>query len=194
MLNESEIINYLKNNLKEQRFEHSLGVMNMAIKLATIHETDIYNAKFAGLLHDVAKNMTNEELINYCKENDILLDELKLASPGMLHAEVGADIAKKKFGANNDIVQAIKYHTLAEENMTDLDKIIYIADLIEEGRTLPGLTPIREMAYKDLDKAFVLSLQYCMENVRERGKSIHPQSERAFLAAVKHTEEKGSRA
>lgn len=183
MLDEEEIIKYLKENLKEQRFEHSIGVMNMAIKLAKLHSVDLNNAKFAGLLHDVAKNMTNDDLIEYCKKNNIELDEIKLSSPGMLHADVGADIAKNRFNANSDIEQAIKYHTLASENMTDLDKIIYIADLIEEGRTLPGLETIREATYKDLNLGFVLSLEYCIENVRERGKAIHPQSERALEAA-----------
>jgi len=189
MLNEQEIIDYLKKNLKEARFIHSIGVMNMAVKLAKLHNVDVVNAKFAGLLHDVAKNMTNFELISYSKENNIPLDELKISSPGMLHAEVGADIAEKRFGANNEIVQAIKYHTLGSENMTDLDKIIYIADLIEEGRELEGLDPIREVAYKDLDEALVLSLKYCIDNVKERGKDTHPQSKKALVAAEKRTKD-----
>jgi len=192
MLNEEEIIDYLKKNLKEARFTHSIGVMNMAIKLAKLHNVDAANAKFAGLLHDVAKNMTNFELISYSKENNIPLDELKLQSPGMLHAEVGADIAKKKFGANNEIVQAIKYHTLGSENMTDLDKIIYIADLIEEGRDLEGLDPIRKVAYRNLDEALVMSLRYCIDNVKERGKATHPQSKKALVAAEKRTKDKTS--
>ena len=183
MLDENEIIDYLKANLKPERYEHCIGVKNMAVKLAKIHGVDELNAKFAGLLHDVAKNMDNFALVDYCRENGIETDEVKLSSPGMLHAEVGADIAEKKFGANKEIVQAIKYHTLANENMTDLDKIIYISDLIEEGRDLPGLEPIREVAYEDLDRALVLSLEYCIDNVKERGKTIHSQSERALEAA-----------
>jgi len=190
MLNEEKIIEYLKENLKEARFVHSIGVMDMAVKLAKIHSVDIINAKFAGLLHDVAKNMTNAELISYCNENGIALDSIKLESPGMLHADVGADIAKKKFLANDEIVQAIKYHTLANEEMADLDKIIYIADLIEEGRDLPGLEPIREVAYRDLDECLVLALTYCIENVEERGKTIHPQSRSALEAAIKRVEAK----
>jgi len=183
MLDENKIIDRLKNNLKPERYEHCIRVKNMAIKLARIHGADEVNAKFAGLLHDIAKNMDNFALIDYCKENGIETDDIKLSSPGMLHAEVGADIAEKEFGANKEIVQAIKYHTLANEDMTDLDKIVYISDLIEEGRDLPGLGPIREVAYEDLDKALVLSLEYCIDNVKERGKSIHPQSERALEAA-----------
>lgn len=190
MLDEEKIVEYLKANLKESRFTHSIGVMNMAVKLAKIHSVDENNAKFAGLLHDVAKNMANSELIDYCKNNNIPLDDVKMQSPGMLHAEVGADIAKNEFGANPEIVQAIKYHTLANEEMSDLDKIIYIADLIEEGRELPGLEPIRKMAYEDLDKALVLALEYCIENVKERGKVIHSQSENALISAKRRVEER----
>lgn len=190
MLNEDEIIKYLKANLKPARFTHSIGVMKKAIELAEIYSVDLLNAKFAGLLHDIAKNMTNEELISYCKRNNIDLDPLKLESPGMLHAEVGADLAKKKFNANDEIVQAICYHTLAHENMSDLDKILYISDLIEDGRDLEGLTPIRDMSKIDLDKTLVMSLEYCIENVKERGKSIHPQSKKALEAAKERTKDK----
>ena len=82
------------------------------------------------------------------------------------------------------------YHTLANDKMENLDKIIYIADLIEDGRKLPGLEPIRKMAYEDLEKTLVLALEYCIENVRERGKKIHYQSEKALIAAQERTKDK----
>ncbi|MBP3285061.1 MAG: bis(5'-nucleosyl)-tetraphosphatase (symmetrical) YqeK [Clostridia bacterium] len=183
-LNEEEIIAYLKGRLKEGRFLHSLNVMKMAIKLAEMYHVDIYNAKFAGLLHDCAKNMQNEELIAYCDEHQIPIDDIKRSSPGILHADVGADIAKNVFGANPEIEEAIRYHTLANREMTDLDKIIYIADLIEEGRTLPGLEEIREIVYRDLNEGYLAALKYCIENVAERGKAIHQQSLDALETAA----------
>jgi len=183
-LNEEKIVQYLKERLKEERFTHSINVMKMAVKLAEMYQVDTYNAKFAGLLHDCAKNMKNEELIKYCDENGIAVDEVKRSSPGILHAEVGADIAEKEFGANAEIVQAIRYHTLANREMEKLDKIIYIADLIEEGRTLPGLEEIREVVYRDLDEGYLMALKYCIENVLERGKAIHQQSLDALEAAA----------
>ena len=182
---ESEIVDFLKGRLQEKRFKHSLGVMNMAERLARKYNVDVKEAKIAGLLHDCAKNMSNQELIEYCKNNGIEIDDIKMQSPGILHADVGADIAKKKFNVSDEVKESIIYHTLANETMTDLDKIIYISDLIEEGRDLEGLDKIREMAFIDLDKALVMALEYCMENVKQVGKNIHKQSIDALNAAKK---------
>ena len=180
---ENEIIDFLKGRLQEKRFKHSLGVMEMAEKLAKKHNVDVEEAKIAGLLHDCAKNMSNQELITYCQDNGIEIDDVKMQSPGILHADVGADIAKKKFNVSDEVAESILYHTLANKTMTDLDKIIYISDLIEEGRELEGLDKIREMAFIDLDKALIMSLEYCMENVRQVGKNVHSQSIEALNAA-----------
>ena len=182
---ESEIVDFLKGRLQEKRFKHSLGVMNMAERLARKYNVDVKEAKIAGLLHDCAKNMSNQELIEYCKNNGIEIDDIKMQSPGILHADVGADIAKKKFNVSDEVKESILYHTLANETMTDLVKIIYISDLIEEGRDLEGLDKIREMAFIDLDKALVMALEYCMENVKQVGKNIHKQSIDALNAAKK---------
>jgi len=184
-LNEKNIKSILKTRLQEKRYIHSLNVMDMAVRLAKLNNVNEEDAKFAGLLHDCAKNYSGEDLINYCLENNIEVDDIKRSSPGMLHAEVGADIAKKEFGANENVVQAIKYHTLANSVMSKLDKIIYVSDLIEEGRELEGVDEIREIALNDLDEGYIESLKYCIDNVKERGKEIHPQSMEALEAAVR---------
>lgn len=184
-MNEENIKTILKSRLQEKRYIHSLNVMEMAIRLAKINNVNEEDAKFAGLLHDCAKNYTGEDLINYCIENNIEVDDIKKTSPGMLHAEVGADIAEKEFGANENIVQAIKNHTLANSVMSKLDKIIYVSDLIEVGRELEGVDEIREIALNDLDEGYIVSLKYCIDNVKERGKEIHPQSMEALEAAVR---------
>lgn len=182
-LDENYIIKILKTRLNEKRLEHSINVMKMAIILAEKNGVDLENAKFSGLLHDCAKNMSNEELVKYCDQHGIEIDELKRKSPGTLHAEVGADIAKNEFGANEEIVRAIKYHTLANKEMTKLDKILYVADLIEVGRDLEGVDEIRKIALDNLNEGFYVSLDYCIKNVRERGKEVHPQSIKALEAA-----------
>ena len=182
---ENEIIDFLKGRLQEKRLKHSLGVMDMAQRLAKRYNVDEEDAKIAGLLHDCAKNMSNQELIEYCKNNGIAIDDVKMQSPGILHADVGADIAKKNFNVSDEVAESILFHTLANETMTDLDKIIYISDLIEEGRELEGLEKIREMAFVDLDRALVMALEYCMENVKQVGKKVHKQSVDALNAAKK---------
>ena len=184
-MNEENIKAILKSRLQEKRYIHSLNVMEMAVRLAKINNVNEEDAKFAGLLHDCAKNYTGEDLINYCIENNIQIDDIKKTSPGMLHAEVGADIAEKEFGANKNIVEAIQKHTLAHSVMSKLDKIIYVSDLIEEGRELEGVDEIRKIALDDLDRGYIESLKYCIENVKERGKEIHPQSVDALEAALR---------
>ena len=180
-----DIVDFLKERLQEKRLKHSFGVMEMAVKLAECHNVNVEEAEVAGLLHDCAKNMSNDELIEYCKKNGIEIDEVKLKSPGILHADVGADIAKKRFNVSDNVVQSILYHTLANDEMTSLDKIIYIADLVEEGRVLDGIDVIRDMAFVDLDKAMLMGLEYCMDNVKTIGKTVHEQSIRALKAAQK---------
>ncbi|MBE5812616.1 MAG: HD domain-containing protein [Clostridiales bacterium] len=184
-LNEENIKAILKSRLQEKRYIHSLNVMEMAVRLARLNNVNEEDAKFAGLLHDCAKNYTGEDLIAYCLENNIHIDDIKMTSPGMLHAEVGADIAEKEFCANERIVQAIKYHTLANSVMSKLDKILYVSDLIEEGRELEGVDEIRKIALDNLDKGYIESLKYCIDNVKERGKEIHPQSMEALEAALR---------
>jgi len=182
-LDENYIIKTLKKRLNKKRLDHSINVMKMAVILAEKNNVDLENAKFAGLLHDCAKNMSNEDLIKYCDSHNIEIDELKRNSPGTLHAEVGADIAEKEFGANEEIVRAIKYHTLAYKEMKPLDKILYVADLIELGRDLDGVDEIRKIALENLDEGYYISLDYCIKNVMERGKEVHPQSILALEAA-----------
>ena len=182
-LDEKYIMRELKKRLEPKRYKHSLNVMKMAVTLAEKNGADVYNAKFAGLLHDVAKNMSNDDLVKYCDENGIIIDDIKRRSPGTLHAEVGADIAKKEFGANDDIARAILYHTLANSEMTTLDKILYVSDLIEVGRDLEGVDEIREVALENLNEGYYLSLLYCINNVKERGKELHPQSLAALEVA-----------
>lgn len=183
-MNEENIKLILKSRLLENRYKHSLNVMEMCVRLAKLNGVNEEDAKFAGLLHDCAKNYSNEELIGYCKDNNIEIDDIKLSSPGMLHADVGASIAENEFGANKDIVEAIKYHTLANFSMSKLDKILYVADLIEEGRDLEGVDKIREIALNDLEEGYIESLKYCIENVKERGKEVHPQSIEALKSAI----------
>lgn len=183
---EKGIIEKLRARLLEKRLKHSINVMNMAVRLAKLNGVEEEKAKMAGLLHDCAKNMSDEELISYCIEHNIRIDDIKRQSPGTLHAEVGAEIAKNEFGADEDVYTAIKYHTLGNETMSTLDKILYVSDLIEEGRTLEGIDKIREIAFLDLNKAYYLSLDYCIENVRERGKIIHPQSLAALASAKEY--------
>lgn len=127
-----EIKNWLKENLYEERYIHSLGVMDAAIELAKMHNLDVEKAQIAGLLHDAAKCFSNEKLLEIIREHIPQVNECELLNYKTLHAPVSAYLAKNKFGVDdNEIYEAIRWHTLGRCNMSVFEKIIFLADKIE---------------------------------------------------------------
>ena len=150
----------LKQNLSEKRYIHSIGVMEMSGELAKIYNVDVETAKMAGLLHDIAKEMSKEEMLKYVKENNIEITEVESINTGILHGKIGADIAKKKYDVIEQIQKAIEYHTTTHPNMDTLAKIIYVADKIELNRKSENfdIEAERKLAKENLDKALLLIL------------------------------------
>ncbi|MGL5650017.1 MAG: bis(5'-nucleosyl)-tetraphosphatase (symmetrical) YqeK, partial [Clostridium sp.] len=104
------IYDYLKNNLKENRFMHTLGVVSTSKKLAEIYGADIEKAEMAGLLHDVCKNMSKEEMKKLIEENNIQLTLSEKKTPELWHSIVGPIVAKEKFNINDEeILSAIRF-------------------------------------------------------------------------------------
>ena len=167
----------LKQILSERRYEHSIGVMNMAEELAKIYKVDIEIAKIAGLLHDNAKEMTKEEMFKYVEENNIEITEIEKISYQILHGKIGADIAKKKYGVDEQIQNAIKYHTTTSPEMDTLAKIVYVSDKIEMNRKSEGydLEYERELAQKDLDKTVLYIIDASIKSLVEKGKLIEKE-------------------
>ena len=175
-----EIENDVKSVLSEYRFTHSLGVAKKAIELAKIYGVQEEIAKKVGIAHDIAKEMTDEEMIEYAKANNIRIDEIETVKPSLLHGKIGADIAAKKFGFTQDMINAIKWHTTGRENMSILEKIIFMADMIEEGRNFPGVDYLRELSFnKQLDKALITSFNNTIKFVIDNDQLIHPRSVKA---------------
>ena len=160
----NKIDNDLKKVLSEKRYNHSLGVMKKAEELAKIYKIDIDKAKLVGLAHDIGKELTKEEMLEYARKINIEADSVEEVNVGLLHAKIGADICKKKYGFSQDMQNAIKYHTVGSENMDLLAKIIYVADKIEDGRTykdeekMKELQVVRDLATKDINKALVYEI------------------------------------
>lgn len=174
MWSEQQIKDYLKENLKPKRYEHSLGVRDTAVKLAKIYNCDIEKANKAGLVHDCAKNMTDAELIDIAKKSGLVIDEVCEESPQLLHGPVGALIAKEKMGIEDkDILNAIAYHTTGRKHMSLLEKIVYIADYIEPLRNFPGVDELREKAFINLDEALLKSFNNTIKFIIDRGQLLH---------------------
>lgn len=173
-----DIINDVKTHMSEKRYIHSLGVMKRIEELAKIYNVDLEIAKKVGIAHDVAKEMTIEESLNYVKENDIYLDEIEREVPYLLHGKIGADIAKKMYGFTEEMQNAIIYHTTGNPNMDILAKILYAADKTEENRDFEqfDVDYERKLSNKNIDEALVFMIGETIKINISRKKLIHPNS------------------
>lgn len=168
-----EIQNIVKKTLSEKRYYHSKCVMDMCKKLAKIYGVDIEEAKKVGIAHDIAKEMNLEEQQKYIKENNIYIDDIEKQTPKLLHAKIGADIALKEFGFNKEMVEAIRCHTTAKENMDMLSKILYISDWIGLDRDFEDVKYIRKLVNKNIDEALVYALDKTIKEKEEKNELIH---------------------
>lgn len=167
------IIEILKNKLSEKRFYHSVCVMEMCVKLATYYNVDVNKAKLVGIAHDIAKEMTPEQKINYCKKNKLHIDDIEISTPSLLHAKIGADICKKEFGFSKEMCKAISLHTTGGENMDMLTKILFVSDAIGLDRTYSSVEYARNLAFKNLDECIRFILDFTIEDCIKKNKSIH---------------------
>lgn len=157
---------YLASTLRPKRYEHTIGVANTAMQLAAVHigtKEACKRAKWAGLLHDCAKYLTDAEMLIYCKEYDISLSTVEMQNPALIHGKLGAYFAKHRYGVTDEeICSAICCHTTGKPNMTTLEKILYVADFIEPGRKMDSmpysLMEVRKMCFCDLDKGLRMTL------------------------------------
>ena len=171
-----KILEDVKNTLSEKRYIHSIGVMKQAEYLAKKYGQDVEIAKAVGIVHDIAKELTEEEKIKYVEENKIEIDEIEKINIGLLHAKIGADICKKKYNFTEEMQNAIKYHTTGNENMDTLAKIIFVADKTEENRKYDDLQTVQKLADEDLDKCILYILDYMLVDNVKKQKLIHPDS------------------
>ena len=166
----------LKKELDEQRFLHTLGVMKTAREMAKRFGEDEDKAELAGLLHDCAKCMTLPQMLKAAKGAPV--DPLMCESKALLHALAGCCMARDVYGVEDeDVLQAIRWHTTGRAGMSRLEKIIYLADVIEPGRrTYPGLEALRVLCRQDLELAMHQALRMSVDHVREQGKPLHPDT------------------
>lgn len=164
----------LRKYLDADRFEHTEGVMYMAAALAMRYDADLEKAQVAGLLHDCAKCIPDSKKLKICRENGIEITQAEEENVFLLHAKVGAYIAKEKYHVSDpEILNAIACHTTGKPDMTLLDKIIYIADYIEPRRCkAENLRDVRQLAFQDLDVTLFKILSDTLAYLRESSKSM----------------------
>ena len=177
-MNYKEIETILKEMLPERRLKHSLNVSKCAVKLSEIYKCDKQKAEIAGLVHDCAKYFTDEQIEDCVRKFNIELDSLEVNNIALSHSVIGSYVAKEVFNIDDEeIINAIKYHTTGRENMSLLEKIIYMADLIEEGRKFPRVEELRELTFSGkLEEALILSFNNTIKFVIDNDQLIHPRT------------------
>lgn len=171
----------LKKELDRQRYEHTLGVEETAREMARIFGVDEEQAALAGLLHDCAKCMPLAQMTKAARHEDV--DDVMKTSKALMHAVAGRCIAEDVYNVKDEeVLSAIRWHTTGRAQMTPLEKIIYLADMIEPTRkSFDGLEELRVLCRTDLDAAMHRALSMSLEHVREQGKTLHPDT----LAALR---------
>ena len=172
----------LEKELKPDRFDHTLGVAYTAANLAFAHGADTTKALIAGYLHDCAKCMSHEDQIKICEKNGIEITEVERKNHSLLHAKVGMFLAKTEYEIDDeDILNAIRWHTTGRENMSLLEKIVYIADFIEPNRReLENMEIIRREAYEDIDRCLAHILHDSVIYLKTIGKVCDDSTLKAY--------------
>ena len=185
----------LKESLDEYRYNHSIAVYKMAIYLARLHHLDDIRAGIAGLLHDCAKAIKNQDKFRLCRKYQIPISKAEEEFPDLLHAKLGVIVAREKFQITDpEILNAIECHTTGKPNMNDLEKVIYISDYIEPNRTcILNREEILELAKKSLDLALIRILEDTLIYLKSSKKTIDKKTEEAYLFYKNYKEEKNER-
>ncbi|MBO5290908.1 MAG: bis(5'-nucleosyl)-tetraphosphatase (symmetrical) YqeK [Clostridia bacterium] len=185
MNRDNEFKEILKNRLTEKRYTHSLNVADSAKKLARLYGYDEEIAYTAGLIHDCCKDTPAGLQLSYMLENGVELSEYELGVAKLYHSICGSVFVKKEFGIDNqDIINAVRYHTTGRKNMSLLEKIIFIADFISDERDYNGVEIMREKAVKSLDEAIVEGLSFTIKDLIDQGRIIHPDTLDAYNDAM----------
>ncbi len=173
---------HMKEELSEERFEHTLGVMYTAESLAMRYGVDLTKAAVAGLLHDCAKCIPNNQKLKICKKHDIEISEMEENNPSLLHAKLGAYMAKKAYGVEDEeILSAIRWHTTGKPDMSLLDIIIYMADYIEPNRDkAPNLKEIRKLSFVNIEEALYQVLEGTLNYLKDRPETIDPMTQISY--------------
>ncbi len=168
----------LKSRLDEYRYIHSLGVADSARELAGIYGADEEKAYFAGLLHDVAKNMPKDEQLSLMEKGGIRLSEAEKNNPALWHAMAGECYLRLHMGITDpEILGSVRYHTTGKAGMTLLEKIIYVADYISAERNYPDVDVMRDLSLnRSLEEASLYSLIYTFNKQTKLQAIIHPDS------------------
>lgn len=179
---------YLKAHLSKKRYNHSLNVAESAVELAHLYGEDESKAQIAGLLHDVAKELPIEKQLEYVLNSTLDVDEVETKAHALYHAIAGAEIVKNDFGIDDeDIILAIRYHTVASGDMSRLAAIVYLADLISADRDYKDVKRMRKLAENGLERAMLEALKFSITDSVMKGNTIPLSTLKAYNRFLNET-------
>ena len=165
---------------QRHRFEHTVRVARLADTIAQAHGLDARAARTAGMLHDLARLFPGERLIRECETRGMPIDVFERAHPIVLHARLGAELAREVFGVEDPaVLSAIAKHTVGAAEMSPLDCAVYLADGLEPGRAFPERQDLAALAHRDLSAAMRATLEASVRYVQKQGLTVAPQTEAA---------------
>lgn len=173
-----DVLAWLKAHVPEPRIRHILRVEQMAIALAETHQLCPEKAGQAALMHDLAKFFSPDRLLKMARDEGIPLNEVDEVDPHLLHADVGAIVAREEFGVTDEeILAAIRNHTLGQPGMSALSCVVFLADSLEPGRgNAEGLHHLRQVSSRNLAEAVWQTSDYTLKHLMESKRLIHPRT------------------
>lgn len=178
--------------MSENRYNHCVNVSKEAVKLAKRYGGDEEKAAVAGILHDITKEMPKEEQLQIMLDSGIILDDIQKNAPKLWHGISGSVYIKKHFGIEDeDILNAICYHTTGRAGMSLLEKIIFVADFTSEERTYKGVATMRKKSRKSLEDAMLYGFKFTFSDLSSRELAIHPDELACYNEIVLNNPTKG---
>lgn len=180
----------LEGKLTAKRYFHSLCVADEAKRLAGLYGADSEKAYLAGLLHDITKNLPEKEHLKIFEGFGIMLTDIEKNAFKLWHAISGTAYLEKVLDIkDSEILLAVRYHTTAKEDMSLLQKVLYIADFTSQDRDYDDVDVMRKLADKSLDSAMVYALKYTIKELCDKNAAIHPDTFNAYNQLMLRNEE-----
>ncbi|MCH5296235.1 MAG: bis(5'-nucleosyl)-tetraphosphatase (symmetrical) YqeK [Ruminococcus sp.] len=165
----------IRTKMGEYRFTHSVNVSKEAKNLAKIYGADEEKAELAGMLHDITKELPRQEQLKIITDSGIILDDVQENAPKLWHGISGSLYVKDNLNiCDEDILNAIRYHTTGRAGMSLLEKIIFVADFTSQERTYKGVSTMRKKSRKSLDEAMLYGFKFTFTDLSKRELAIHP--------------------
>ena len=185
MMTDDQFVEIIKGRLTPRRFHHSLEVAKEARRLAEKYGADPSKAYTAGLLHDILKDTGGDAQLQILKDFDILQDDIEKQAEKLWHAHSGAVFIRYVLGVRDeDILAAVRYHTTARAGMSELEKVLYLADFTSADRDYPDVDEMRRQADIGIAPAMEYALCYSIRDLVEQKKAIHPDTLAAYNEVI----------